>query len=205
MALLGVRVALRSTTGMRRFTGVLAAVMGCLRLLLTTAAFRGGGAGVFGTGVLGAGALGLDLGVDRALGLLESGLGLTSLAGGRTLEVLVDAGTLMGVRIFAGEPSGVVDSSAGLPACIVAGVFLAATVGRLICAFFRSSSCQLASRSAMSPALANSCSYGRGPSEGTRVDVVERTTGFRIGTGLVLTGAVGTFGRRSFKAATALL
>jgi len=152
---------------MRRFTGVLAAVMGCLRLLLTAAALRGAGAGVFGAGVFGAGALGLDLGVDGALGLVEIGLGLTSLAGGRAFEVLVDAGILAGVRIFAGEPSGVVDSSAWPPACILAGVLLAATVGRLICAFFRSSSCQPASRSAMSPALANSCSYDRGPAERT--------------------------------------
>ena len=108
---------------MRRLTGVLAAVMGCLRLLLWTAALRGAGAGVFGAGVFGASALSLDLGVDGALGLLDSGLDLTSLVEGRTLEVLVDAGTLAGVRIFAGEPSGVVDSSGWPPACIFAGVF----------------------------------------------------------------------------------
>ena len=35
--------------------------------------------------------------------------------------------------------------------------------------------------------------------------VVEGTTCLRIGAGLVLIGAVGTFGRRSFNAATALL
>ena len=179
-------------------------MIGCLRSL--TAALRAPSAGVLGIGVFGAGAGArvLALGVVGGGGLVENGLDFASLVGERGS---VDAGVSMRrMRFLSGEPSGVVDSIGWVLSGVLAGVLLAGLVGTLArsaSAFFRFSLCHPARRSAMSPALANFCSYGRGSADGLYGSIVDGRRGFRVGTGRGLMGADGTFGKRSFSAATA--